>query len=113
MKIVIYPRLQNFILLLDTNETNQIHYTIKCNIPEKNLKAFKNHKKEITNLKTYLSEALNPSECKRVKQLQKPISHLFEAYIGHQGARITFSINEDSHKIFIQGINTRTKAFNP
>jgi mRNA-degrading endonuclease RelE of RelBE toxin-antitoxin system len=98
---------------LDTDEVNQVHYTIKCNIPENRLKGFKNHISEITNLKTYLSKALNPSECKRVKQLQKPISYLFEAHIGHQGLRLTFTINDDTHKIFIEDINTRTRAFNP
>lgn len=98
---------------MDIKEKNQL-YTIICKLSEKDIKGLSlSNKREILFVKNYLSTSLTPTKCKRVKQLRSSVSNFYERYIGDKALRLTFTINEDTHKLFIEEINTRTRAFNP
>lgn len=90
----------------DTNVPT--HFKIINEIPQQDLKG-KNPIiiQEIQRLKEYLCKSLKPSECKRVKQLRAPLSHLYYAYIGEKGLRLTFTINLNSCKITLKNLKAR------
>lgn len=97
---------------MDIEEKTPLCYKISCRIHQNKLNGLsKGNKEEMIDLKNYLRKTLNPSQCRRVKQLQGQVSFLYEAYIGRKALRLLFTINDDTHKIFLMDIDERTRLF--